>query len=920
MSRSLVRCLPITLLLVVLAGAVLFGAPLPQHSAAIAAATHVTAELPVTPTSDTDAVNAETATATVVITTTTAVEDEPSTIAAPTATTVTLPTEALTATAEFPDTSPTVVATEPMTTVSPVTVPPVATSEATGTATPPPTADVTAAGSPVMSGSSPVAAVEGAFATLTIDKVDQNGAPLTDGWRGACFSILHVAGTSRCDGDDGALDGTITLPAPVGPVTLYESRPPQGYPFPAAPKTALTIVAGGPNEVSIVNLPYDVLTVRKVDEHGKPLTDARGGACFELYFYIRVSSACDGDDGASDGLIHMLAVPGEFFLIEDRAPTGYSRAAYRSIEIIAGERNWVTVTDLPRPPQTLETLTIFKVDEHGKPLTDTAGGACFESVFRRACDGDDGHNDGTITMQLPAGTLEVVVDETRAPAGYFAPTSLFSVPIVAGSPNQITVVNQPLQTLTIFKVDERGEPLSDAGLGACFEGVTGRVCDADDGANDGKITVPGVPPGDLVLTEVRAPIGYLPAEPRTVTVTVDSPNEFVVSDTPAEILTVHKVDNQGAVATDDSYGACLYLIGVDAESSSTYACDGDDARNDGTILLSAAPGAYQLQESSPPIGYAMDNSPQSISVVAGGPNEATITNTTLEAVTVYAVDEQGAAITDSFQGPCFFLTTDAAGFGSYYDDSCDADDGTNDGRVSLAVPAGEAHLEEHRPPDGYFHAEARTVTILADGPNAVTVVHTAFPKLTVHKVDENGKPLTDDNVGACFTLITEYLDVYADTACDADDGANDGTITLTGAPGRGDLQESRAPTGYFVPFSWYPFLPFFVQISADRPNEVTVQNFFADLLPPTASPTATITPSAQATTVTPSVQATTVTPPAPTEPLPSTATAEPVGAVAELPNTGGGPGGSAGQTPMWLVLTLLMIGAGITGLRAKLLR
>ena len=104
-----------------------------------------------------------------------------------------------------------------------------------------------------------VAAKGGTLSTLFVRTVDEAGAPLP----GACYQVMEAAaspdgsflGFGACDADDGANDGTTTVPdlPPGGDYILLEDTVPQGYQ--RGPDTAVAVGTGQTVTVTVVNEP-----------------------------------------------------------------------------------------------------------------------------------------------------------------------------------------------------------------------------------------------------------------------------------------------------------------------------------------------------------------------------------------------------------------------------------------------------------------------------------------------------------------------------------------------------------------------------------------------------------------------------------------------------------------------------------------
>jgi hypothetical protein len=786
-----------------------------------------------------------------------------------------VPTEDPTATEE-PAATDVVVPTQPSQ-APPRTVTPIATST--------PEADILA--SPEATAPTEPEYVTSEKQTLTIHVTDEHGKPLTDDGTGACFYIPPALWDRVCDGFDGVNDGDVHASLQPGGYTVSQASAPEGY-GPAAPVQVM-ILAGEPAEITVQDVARPILTVHKVDEHGNPLADNQGGACFELTSSEGYRVACDGDDGASDGEITLLGTVGTYTLTEVRAPLGYILPDSIDVTIVGGP-NEITVANLPP-----ESLTIHKVDEHDELLTDTGGGACFlisPGSASTVCDGDDGVNDGTITLLTTVGVHTFW--ETRAPEGYLLAAQQ-QITIVAGGQNEVTVEDLPAEIVTIHKVDENGNLLTDAERGACFSvgsDSASRACDSDDDTNDGMITLPAAP-GVQTLYEDLPPRGYYRTEGRQITIVPGGPNEFTVEDKPLPTLTVFKVDENGNPATDTNTGACFEALLEDENI-----CDSDDGSNDGAITLSLQPGWNYLTETRNPEGYGGWLYDEPVYVADGVHNEITVTNVKLQPVTVYKVDENGNALT----GACFELWE--PGDEVYVPDyrACDADDGANDGTIVFPnVLPTVWELMESRAPSGYATADTRDLKVVSGGPTRVTITDEPLQTVTVFLVDEHGDPLftIDHFFPMCFLIedsLDDKLDVEFYDSCDHFDGVIDGTIVFPEVPpGRYWLVQTDAIEGYAKA------QPQQIDVVIDGLNEVTIVN-----VPTSGEPTAVPTQSPPgSSSETPAAES-----PGPTA----------VGGVLALPSTGAGDsaaGSAGGRVPILTGLIALVLLGGAARWRRR---
>ncbi len=478
---------------------------------------------------------------------------------------------------------------------------------------------------------------------LTILKVDEEGKLISDSTRGACFVIYETDNYPyhpHCDSDDGVNDGKLTVPAPVGRITVAETRAPSGYRQQRRSILRTTIDPGGPNELTVTNLKYAYLTLYVVDEHGARLTDTFRGACFQFGNWPYVVHACDADDGIRDGKLRMKGVSGSIFLIQTRAPFGYTPSGRQLVNLNSGHDE-LTVINSRQPP-----LTVLVVDDKGHRLFDSQGGACFKLTRRGsyrpsvACDADDGKSDGKLTIDGVPGWSNL--EQIRNPSGFAPPNANAGVNILRGKPTEITFVNLALLPFTVYKLDEHGDPLTDKSKGACFSFSGESVCDSDDGSNDGRIRFHGIP-GYYLLEESRAPDGYGFSPTQYIIIEENGPNEIKVDDVPLQTLKVIVVDLHGDPVVDGHVGACWEF-----NYGERRACDADDGKNDGvTTFQNVAPGGYFMYESRAPVGYlggqVIDNAP----VTVDGPNEVSVVNSPADILTVFSVDHNGGAATDN---------------------------------------------------------------------------------------------------------------------------------------------------------------------------------------------------------------------------------------------------------------------------------
>ena len=186
---------------------------------------------------------------------------------------------------------------------------------------------------------------------LTIFKIGPDDRPLP----GACFALLRddeVVFGPRCDGDDGANDGTITFTGVgIGDFVLSETRTPSGSYLPVE-DTSVTIQLNQTTELIVENqFRRGRILVRKIDVNQIPLQNA----CFVL-------EPGDGTPvctNAAGTIIFADLQPGTYRLVETQPPLAYLPSdPVENIVVNPGATTTVTVTNelAPPPPNTGSVL------------------------------------------------------------------------------------------------------------------------------------------------------------------------------------------------------------------------------------------------------------------------------------------------------------------------------------------------------------------------------------------------------------------------------------------------------------------------------------------------------------------------------------------------------------------------------------
>lgn len=649
-----------------------------------------------------------------------------------------------------------------------------------------------------------------------------------DGIKGACFDAYVDLGGStagnfvdRGCNDDG---NKITISGlPVGNYFLVESKTPIG--FKAADRIAFSIVAKQDTSVNVVNLPTTKLIVRKKTEAGAALKSS----CFTVYKNSGGTrgakigeQVCDNADGSDDAYVRIALSPGSYLLAESKPPRGYLAGADIAFTIRTGLDTELDVKNVLGG-----TLKVYTWDTEYFWVPDDAcytvwaGGAQGPKSIKlgNACDAADGRKDGiTIITGLPTGTW--TLEQSTTPWGYFE-TNDIRVETVARETREVDVYNDPWPLLIIHKVDENGDPLADA----CFTGFTdlgggqrgpewrppGGICGTDE---DG-IMMLLVTPGNQILVETRAPLGYLPVTDTRFTMVKGEVTELTIVNRKVGALTITKTDMEGKELT----GACFEAWTNVAGKRGTLVASGCDREtNDGThnptldaktVLNGLTPGQYWLVEKTPPKGYfaAADR----LVTVKSADNPVTVENERWPELTITKVDEEGKPVT----GACFQLYTirnDGRG-AAYGGRVC----GTATNIMKIGAAPGDYILAETVTPKGLVTMQDIRVTFERGKDTARTIVNKSAGFIEITNLKEGELPL-DGSCWKLYMVVNSQRGAEVKKGCDSDTNEGKGITLIDAPPGTYWLAQDKTPDGY------KPAADVKVTLVARQTTKVTIKN------------------------------------------------------------------------------------------------
>ena len=477
--------------------------------------------------------------------------------------------------------------------------------------------------------------------SVTFRKYGEDNKPLD----GGTFQLWkeNAGSTDTLIADFSTVNGSWTSsPIEYGTYYVKEISAPQGYILDSEPSAGITIKkTAAHGTITMTNEKYTAgsITVKKVDEKGKPLAGA------EFMLLPGGTKKTTDNSGAAEftGL-----EAGKYFIIEKTAPKGYGGYdGTVTVEIKAD--GTATVDDLPKGISFAgETVTLTWTNTRDKgsiSITKTGSannplqGAVFglykdAAAAEKPIDTQQTDKNGkALFADLAAGTY--YVKEIAAPNGYALDTTVRGFTI--GGDNAWDVKTEIKNTLkeyslTLVKKGDDGKLLQ--GVEFTLSGTGIDPMTAESGPN-GVVTFEGLAFGEYTITEVEAPQGYVKAAPIKVTIdeknTVGAytPNQAVDGGTITNehtVLTVLKIDDADrkplAGATFRIKNSAGQYVSAENGKFKAFVSDEGGASvfetgKDGKFTLEYLPvgNNYALEEISAPQGYIKVKGTKSFNIV-----------------------------------------------------------------------------------------------------------------------------------------------------------------------------------------------------------------------------------------------------------------------------------------------------------------
>jgi uncharacterized surface anchored protein len=546
---------------------------------------------------------------------------------------------------------------------------------------------------------------------------------------------------------------------------------------------------------------------------------------------------------------------GTYRVTETKVPTGYTLITEPQVKTLDANTPDLKLVFEFRNPRESGTIEVLKTSLTGSPLA----GATFSLNFKTGdnwikligSEKQTGANGKVSWTGLAWGEYKVV--EESAPTGYVKASPDYQTGILnAETPDlklTFTFTNTPVEgSLTLKKLGAGGTALAGAEF-TLFkdDGVT--VIQVGTTAADGTLSFTGIPYGNYILKETKAPEGYELLS-TTWNVVIDSQGEVVelgeIANTPITgSVSIHKTGIGGAALP--GVGFTLYQdlppIGALGDLDLLNSVASGFTDENGNLTFSGIPyGHYILVETLVPNGY-MGSANQFIFIETQGQNLGyELANTRITgSMTLTKVGPEGV-----LSGAKFALFDS---FGNQIKEGTTGSDGT---LTFTGISYGSYVLREIQAPEGYLPPADTSWDVVIDSQgetvNLGTISNTLITgSVTLRKITSTGTPLA----GAEFTL-------YASdgvTVIQVGTTGADGTLSFSGIPyGSYVLKETKAPEGYeLLSTTW--------NVVIDSQGKVVNIGDVVNTVPPTPTSPQTPSPTPQTPSPTPEVAGETATPP-----------------------------------------------------------
>ena len=526
---------------------------------------------------------------------------------------------------------------------------------------------------------------------LTIYKVDSvAGAPV----EGARFHVTYTSTGEAADAPESYDFGEITTDANgeirlheqgqrlyPGEFTIEEVAPAPGFQLREPTKQTVILHGGESKTVQFENVPLNAIIVEKYDS---VTGEALAGATFQLRF-LGGTSGTGGTvigqkvTGKNGTAIWTGLTAGTYILEEVDPADGYSIIQSSETVYLAdsGEQSVITVRFENMPDGILLVRKVCSVNP-----SITLPDAEFKITYADGTLIGDSNGiyrtdeNGEILIEGLQPGKSVVVTETQAPPGFLIDTQSQTVQIKEGRTVSLTFKNQPKGELIIQKRDSTtGRPL----LGAEFRVTTAAGCEVGlDGVigdstltqngifitdSAGEIHITNLAPGAYVISEIKAPQGYVMDQASTNVVIGEN------GDTQTVVITNSKagsliIDKRDSLTGEPLEGVTFKVTTSTGEyvpdengyisSNGLYKTD-----KDGKIQIDGVVGTLVVTETATIPGYSIDPATQTQTVQVNPNDTQTLTFYNTPSTTL-VIEKYIEGTTTPLEGVTF-LVTDSSG-------------------------------------------------------------------------------------------------------------------------------------------------------------------------------------------------------------------------------------------------------------------
>lgn len=393
----------------------------------------------------------------------------------------------------------------------------------------------------------------------------------------------------------------------------------------------------------------------------------------------------------------------------------------------------ITVENTKKPG-----LSITKIDaETKKPLT----GAVFkltrtngDVIKEDIRTGEDG-----IAFVEGLDAADYIVTEITAPGGYIIDKTPHPVSLEEGKTYTLTLENEKKPGLLIKKVDAQTHKTLPGATFKITRGDGSVVRESVTTDIDGIAHLPELETGTYIVTETRAPDGYVIDEtPKTVQLRKGRTYEVVFSNSRSYGLQIRKIIK----GTNKTLSGCVFRVAkANGEIIGKYTTN-----SAGLATVSGLEdGVYVVTELSCPEGYRLDSTPQNVIVKAGELATVEFQNEKLASIRIKKID---AVTKKGIYGVRFLIKDEANNLiGEYSTDQdgyIELRDILTDGKSEIKLKVEEIAAAQGYVPD----STVRTLRIRRGETTELVVENTpVLGQIQVVKKSSQDNPVTNQLKG-----------------------------------------------------------------------------------------------------------------------------------------------------------------------------